>query len=257
LARGSDAPLYQQIRDILLTQIHSGELKSGDRLLSEDELGRAFRVTRMTVRHAISGLVSGGLLYRRHGKGTFVGDPKVTRRFAKLTGFSEDVFARKHRPGVRTLALRKMIAPQDVAQALGLKADAQVVLVHRLRLVDDRPAAIQRCYLVAELVPGLEDMDPDFPSLYQLLRTRFRLTLHHADQMIEARQGTIAEARLLNISARAPVVQVVRTTFLDDGRPVELVRMVYRADLFEFQTRLWADVDPELSRAPGDDNASR
>jgi GntR family transcriptional regulator len=211
----------------------------------------------MTVRHAISGLVSGGLLYRRHGKGTFVGDPKVTRRFAKLTGFSEDVVARKHRPGVRTLALRKLVTPPEAAQALGLKAHEDVVLVHRLRLVDDRPAAIQRSYLVAELVPGLENMDEEFPSLYQLLRARFRLTLNHADQLIEARQATAAEAHLLNIAARAPVVQVVRTTFLDDGRPVELARMVYRADLFEFHTRLWVDVDAELSRSPGKADESR
>jgi GntR family transcriptional regulator len=134
-----------------------------------------------------------------------------------------------------------MVSPSDVAQALRLKAGESVVLVHRLRLVDGRPAAIQRCFLVAGLVPGLESMDDKFPSLYQLLRTRFGLTLHRADQIIEARQATAAEARLLRITPRAPVVQVIRTTFLDDGRPVELARMVYRADLFKFQTQLWRD----------------
>ena len=257
MARAADAPLYRQIREILRAQVHNGTLKAGDQLPSEDDLARTFRVTRMTVRQAISELVSGGLIYRRHGKGTFVGDPKVTRRFAKLTGFSEDVVARSHRPGVRTLALRRMVPPLEVGQALELKPGDHVVLVHRLRLVDDRPAAIQRCFLVADLVPGLENMDEDFPSLYQLLRARFRLTLHHADQMIEARQATAAEARLLRIMPRATVVQVVRTTFLDDGRPVELVRMVYRADLFQFQTRLWGDVSGELTRFSASVDARR
>jgi GntR family transcriptional regulator len=240
-ARRANVPLYHQIRAVLREQIHNGELKSGDQLPSEDELGRAFRVTRMTVRQAISGLVSEGLVYRRHGKGTFVGDPKVTRRFAKLTGFSEDVVARNHKPGVRTLALRKIVPPVEVARALSLKAGELVVLVHRLRLINDRPAAIQRCFLVAELVAGLESMGHEFPSLYQLLGTRFGLTLHHADQMIEVRRATGAEARLLRISARAPLVHVIRTTFLDDGRPVELAQMAYRADLFKFQTQLWRD----------------
>ena len=242
LTRRADVPLYQRIRETIRQQICNGKVKSGEQLPSEEELGRKFRVTRMTVRQAISDLVREGLVYRRHGKGTFAGDPKVTRGFAKLTGFSEDVLAKNRQPGVRTLALRKMAAPAEVAQALRLEPGEPVVLVHRLRFVDHRAAAIQRSFLVAEVVPGLEDMDDDFPSLYQLLRTSFGLKLHHADQMIEARPATVAEARLLRTTTRAPVVQVVRTTFLDDGRRVELARMVYRADLFEFQTRLWWDV---------------
>src|SRR5690348_741642 len=65
LARRANVPLYHQIRAFLREQIHNGERKSGDQLPSEDELGREFRVTRMTVRQAISGLVSEGLVYRR------------------------------------------------------------------------------------------------------------------------------------------------------------------------------------------------
>ena len=239
LARRTDAPLYQQIREILATQIRDGTFKSGDQLPSEDHLGREFRVTRMTVRQAISGLVSEGMVYRRHGRGTFVGDPKVTRRFARLTGFSEDVIARGQHPGARTLALRKEPAPVDVAKPLRLAVGAPVVLVYRLRMLDDRPAALQRSYLPADLVPGLERADEEFPSLYQLLRTRFGLSLHHADQVIEARQATAAETRLLCARPHAPIVQVLRTTFLDNGRPVELARMVYHSDLFKFQMQLW------------------
>ncbi len=239
LARGIELPLYHQIREILAEQVRSGTLKPGDQLPSEDDLRRKFRVTRMTVRQAISGLVNEGLVYRRQGKGTFVGDPKVARRFARLTGFSEDVLARGQRPGARTLALRRVAPPTEVARALRLKAGEPVVLVHRLRTVDDRPVAIQRSFLVAELVTGLETVDEGYPSLYRLLETRYGLMLHHADQVIDARQATIEEARLLRIAPRMPVAQVTRTTFLDDGRPVEFARMVYRADLFMFQMQLW------------------
>jgi len=239
LARRTDAPLYQQIREILATQIRNGTLKSGDQLPSEDDLGREFGVTRMTVRQAISGLVNDGVVYRRHGKGTFVGDPKVTRRFARLTGFSEDVIARGQHPGARTLSLRKGPAPAEVAEALGLVVGAPVVLVYRLRMLDARPAALQRSYLAADLVPGLERADEEFPSLYQLLRARFGLSLHHANQLIEARQATASETRLLRARPHVSVVQVLRTTYLDNGRAVELARMVYRADLFKFQMQLW------------------
>jgi len=124
--------------------------------------------------------------------------------------------------------------------------------------VDNRPAAIQRCFLAAEVVPGLEGITDDFSSLYQVLGARFGLVLHHADQVIEARQATAAEARLLRIKPRAPVVQVVRTTFLDDGRRVELAQMVYRADLFKFRTQLWRGaVTTSRSRFPSRANSRR
>lgn len=236
---GPELPRYQQIREILGQQIRAGSLKPGDQLPSEDELRREFHVTRMTVRQAIAGLVSEGLVYRRHGKGTFVADPKVARRFARLTGFSEDVSARGQTPGARILAIQKTAPPDEAAQALGLGPGDLVVLVHRLRTVNDRPAAIQRSFLVAALVPGLESLEEPFPSLYGLLETRYGLALRQADQVIEARQATASEARLLHLPRRAPVVQVTRTTFLDDGKPVEWAQMVYRADLVKFQMQLW------------------
>src|SRR5579884_2346889 len=201
---GPELPRYQQIREVLAQQIRAGSLKPGDQLPSEDELRREFHVTRMTVRQAIAGLVSEGLVYRRHGKGTFVADPKVARRFARLTGFSEDVSARGQTPGARILAIQKTTPPDEAAQAL-----------------------------------GLESLEEPFPSLYGLLETRYGLALRQADQVIEARQATASEARLLRLPRRAPVVQVTRTTFLDDGRPVEWAQMVYRADLVKFQMQLW------------------
>lgn len=243
LARGATAPLHIQIREILEKLISEGSLRCGDRLPSEDEFTREFRVSRMTVRQALSVLASEGLIYRRQGIGTFVGDTKVTRQFMKLSGFSDDVIARGHRPGARTLSIRLMPAPTDAADALDCRPGEAVVLVHRLRTLNDRPAAIQHSYLLASLVPGLENVDEDFPSLYGLLRRQFGLVLNRAEQVIEARRASAAEGRRLEIAARSPVVQVARTTFLDDGRPVELARMLYRADLFQFRMQLWGGPD--------------
>lgn len=69
-----------RLRDILRQCIADGLWKPGDRLPSEPELVTLYRVSRSTVREAITALVYQGLLYRIHGKGTFVAEEKPDYR---------------------------------------------------------------------------------------------------------------------------------------------------------------------------------
>lgn len=63
-----DDIVYKQ----LLDNIKSGVWKSGDKLPTENELGRELNVSRVTIRAALQRLRSIGLVESKHGKGTFV-----------------------------------------------------------------------------------------------------------------------------------------------------------------------------------------
>ena len=54
----------------------NGEFQAGDKLPSQNEMCDQFGVSPHTVREAIASLVHEGLLYRLHGKGTFVTEKK-------------------------------------------------------------------------------------------------------------------------------------------------------------------------------------
>ena len=60
-----------QTEQILHEQLVSGELTPGDQLPPEHELARQFRVSRATIRSAITALVQRGLVVQRHGVGNF------------------------------------------------------------------------------------------------------------------------------------------------------------------------------------------
>ena len=62
--RRTSTPLYLQLKDAILADIRQGLLRPGDRIGSETELERLHRVSRITVRQAINGLVQDGELYR-------------------------------------------------------------------------------------------------------------------------------------------------------------------------------------------------
>lgn len=60
--------IYEQLRDM----IYRGELRSGERLMSERELAEILNVGRPSVREAIQKLNEHGLVVSRRGVGTFV-----------------------------------------------------------------------------------------------------------------------------------------------------------------------------------------
>src|SRR3954467_15933923 len=87
------APLYQRLQDALRRAIESQLLKPQEALPPERDLATDFRISRITVRKALDGLVAEGLLIRRQGAGTFVAD-RVEKQFSKLTSFTEDMATR-------------------------------------------------------------------------------------------------------------------------------------------------------------------
>lgn len=66
--RASDQ-IYEQIRDL----IFRGELKPGEKMMSERQMAEAFNVSRPTVREAVHRLTDRGLIENRRGVGAFVG----------------------------------------------------------------------------------------------------------------------------------------------------------------------------------------
>ena len=65
-------PLYDQVKDLLRTQIEDGSLEPNSPLPTQEELARKLGVSDMTVRRALIELTQEGWLQRVRGKGTFV-----------------------------------------------------------------------------------------------------------------------------------------------------------------------------------------
>lgn len=79
--RNSMEPLYMQVKNHIISSIESGELKIGDKLMSENEMLKFYGVGRVTIRNALSELVAEGCLRKEQGLGTFVmAYPKKAKR---------------------------------------------------------------------------------------------------------------------------------------------------------------------------------
>src|SRR5690554_1431303 len=65
-------PKYMELVNWVKEKIKSKELKSGDKLYSENQLSSMFSMSRQTVRHGISILEQQGIVERIQGSGTYI-----------------------------------------------------------------------------------------------------------------------------------------------------------------------------------------
>ena len=77
-------PRYQQLKDLIIQQISTGELRPNDRVPSENQLVETQCVSRMTANRALRELTAEGYVKRIAGRGTF-GETRQSR-----THFSTD-----------------------------------------------------------------------------------------------------------------------------------------------------------------------
>jgi GntR family transcriptional regulator len=233
-------PRYVQLANILRQRIVRGEWAALQPIPSERQLEQIYSVSRTTIRQAIDLMVRQGFLYREHGKGTFVSPQKLQKGISELTSFSEDMKRRGLIPGQKILEIGYVEPPEDVRAHLELPPNCNKILrIERLRLGDDVPMGIQTSYLL--LPEGQtftrEEVEAS-GSIYRMLQEKFHLIPTEADETLEVTLATPHEANLLGIKPGSPLLLSERTTYSQNRRAMEFVKILYRGDRYRYYAKL-------------------
>ncbi len=232
------APRYRQLKKILEERVRSGEFAPGARFPTEQELCRAYGLSRGTVRQAIDKLVNAGLLRREQGRGTFVNAPQRTPVFFRLAGFDEEMKARGLHPSAKLLSRRALPASREVARHLKIPVGEKTIEIVRLRLADGKPMAYETRFLRYKLCPQLLEEDLENQSIHALLIDKYNIPLRRARYTIEARTLSKKEAAHLQSEPGAAGFAVERVTYGADEKPVTWYRTIYRGDAYRFSAEL-------------------
>lgn len=238
LSREAPTPLYLQLKNALVADIGAGHYKPHERLLSERELGEKFKVSRMTVRQALTEMIREGILYTQVGKGTYVSEAKIKQELQALTGFSQDMAMRGTVASGRVLEARVIPATLTLAAIFSVPMNTEIVLLSRLRLSDGIPLAIEEAYILHQVCPGILDHDFSKESLYNVFATRYNTILVRAEQTMEASLVAPEEAELLQITSPSPVLRIERLSYNEQNTLIEYVKSAYRGDRYKFHTTL-------------------
>lgn len=227
-------PKGQALREII--EALASSLGPGAPLPSERRLADHFGLARMTVRTEVDRLVAEGVVYRVHGRGSFVAEPRVAQA-GLFSSFSEDMHARGMTPGsiVRSQALVE--AGPFLAGSLEVAPGAPLAEIERLRTADGTPVALEHAYLPCERLPGIGGVDLENGSLFEVLGERYGITLADADQRVVAVSIEGEEATLLGVGEGAPGLRFHTLARDGDGTPVYYATSLYRGDRYEIELR--------------------
>lgn len=228
---------YKIAYEAILSRLKAGRYAVGGRLPTEEELTRAFDVSRVTIRRSLDILVNEGYLERRQGSGYTVltlSPPSTTC----LSSFTDAMLRAGFEPSSRLLSITKHKADAVTHDRLpaGLRAQPLTCL-ERLRLVDDVPKMLVRTWVPTGLLPGAKP--EDFPergagqSILRILGDRFGLSWGAACEEISplAAEGDVATH--LGMAPGTPILLQACTSFGDDDTVV-FYEEVFRTDKVSF-----------------------
>jgi GntR family histidine utilization transcriptional repressor len=223
-------PRYQQLKEMIIDRIMSGELQPRDRVPSENELVDAMRVSRMTANRAMRELTDEGYVDRIAGRGTFVADFKAASHVLEVRNIANEVTRRGH-------TYSAVVHKQEGAKAGGEICDAlqadygsdvfHVLVVHHENGV---PIQLEDRYVLGEFAPDC--LEQDFTSTTPGAWLSSIAPLAEAEHIVRAAMPDATVRERLKMDDREPCLLVVRRTWAG-GRPVSFGRLYHPGSRFE------------------------
>lgn len=229
LDRGGGVALWRQIAATLEREVTGGALPPGARLPTEGELAGRFGVNRHTLRRAMEALESRGLVRVEQGRGSFVAEDVLDYPLGPRTRFSEIIRAQNRDPQGCVLRLAEVPAEPRVAELLGLRKGARVVLAERLAMADGRPVALGAHHFPAARFGRIAPLLRQDPSVTKALAACGVPDYRRQVTRITARMPTAEEAEALAQSRARPVLVTEALNVDGDGQPVDATITRYAA----------------------------
>jgi GntR family histidine utilization transcriptional repressor len=228
-------PRYLQIKQALCQRIESGELKSGDRVPSENELVSEFSVSRMTARRALLELAETGLLMRTQGLGSFVADKRPMSSVTQVRDIAEEITLRGHSHSAQVLCVEQREATRDIAIQLGLDEGSPVFFSLIVHSEQDLPVLREIRWVNPARIPDYlqQDFSTTTPSAY-LSRIA---PLTEAEHCVEAVVADKACARDLQIKSGDACLRITRRTFSEKG-VVSLAELLHPGERYRLGNRI-------------------
>lgn len=234
LDTASYVPLYLQLAHRMAALIHErGNEAVGKALPSEAECVSRFRVSRPTVRQAMSHLMSQGLITRVKGRGTFVAPLRLEHDVSH--GFEDDMRAAHKTVDYQLLAWERVAAPDDVAIAFKARPGYTCYVVRRLRRVEREVVGVEERYVPEAMGERLTLAELESEPIIDLLRRNGADKPARLDIEVTSLAAPRELARMMGVKAGVPLLRR-RTTHLSVlGQPLMHGTVTFLAEHYRFK----------------------
>lgn len=224
----------EKIVSELRNQIEGGDFAEG-RLPSEPALARQMGVSRNTIRQALAELELEGILFRKHGSGTFINQRvlNIGTRLEEVWDFVEMIETSGFKADVRHVELSLIVPGETIGSALNLDEE-EVLRTANVFLADNVPVIYCVDYIPAKLIRSAYDEEELYGPVYTFLEKRCHQKVNHNLTEIMPVVVDSTLSRYLQCEQGIPVHYFKETAFNADEQPLMYSDEYYRPEYFSF-----------------------
>lgn len=236
-------PLHERIATDLRREILAGDLPSGGKLPSTEQLKERFGASSASIQKAVTLLKDEGLVEGRAGSAVTV--LKVRRQPLTPAAYSKpaepgepyrwitEAEKAGQNPRIQILEVDEVQPPADVAAALKLGESGRVVLRKQLLSFGDEPCELVHSYYPLELARGtaISERPKIKGGTPTLLAEMGYPPLRTADE-VTAEEATTEEYEALRLPRQIAVLRTFRVVYSVDDRPIEVTTMAKAGHLY-------------------------
>lgn len=223
-------PRYQQLKDLIIDRIATGELQPSDRVPSEHELVEAMNVSRMTANRALRELHDEGYVDRIAGRGTYVSDFRSQSHLVAVQNIADEIAARGHKHACTVLRQSRQRARGEVARALHVQQGTDVFHLLLVHAENGTPVQVEDRHILASFAPDC--LEQDFTTTTPSAYLTSVAPLQEAEQVVRASMPNPAIRQSLDMDEGEPTLVVVRRTW-SNGQPVTFGRFHHPGSRYE------------------------
>lgn len=163
---------FQEVNEYLLLYIAKNKSTSNKKIPSERKIASLLNVSRTTVRYSMDKFIKERVLYREHGKGTFIQvDDKASKIHIakdKPDAFNLNAISKGLEPN-STIISFKVIYDYEELSHIFPKAVNEYYELIRVRSINKQFCSIEKCYFPFRIFPDANRYDFSKLSLYEYM----------------------------------------------------------------------------------------
>jgi len=234
---------FLDLSDSIIEKIKGGELLPGDKIPSENELIKKYKISNTTARKVLLEIESKGWGRRIKGKGTFVlnrnHEHKLLRTLGSLDatrrGFDDYLIAEGFQP--KTIILEKTILKDGVSSEINGKhyiIEGPVLKIHQLRYADEDLMKDELRFISLSLCPKIDRLPTDI-SYFKMYEATYHLKITDVKQTLSVDILT-SDSSNNNFYIDKPIPAFVLDSVLlcNSNQVLEMEKSFYRGDKYRF-----------------------
>jgi GntR family transcriptional regulator len=234
-------PAYVRIKLHLQNLIKDGTYAPHSRLPSEDELCAQFQVARGTVRQALSELSSEGLIYRVHGKGTFVRSLKYEHEVttACFKSFWDELTEKGVDFETQILSVERCRPDKQMSSHLRIHSNSeQIFSIRRLRKIEGKTAMYSINRIPCSICPEIGDGKVPLLSIYDTLHDSYGIEIDMGQRLFSSIGASKELSEMFEVPEGYPIIFVEQIVYDEKGRCIDYAHLWLRSEFFHFSATM-------------------